>query len=105
MLTPQQTMILQVAAQGFLPPEQKLLGITKSKIIDEAIARVKALDPKKFIREPVDPNGASTDMRERIFFDEPASLKPDHYKTYIVPITKESRTAVYARRNKWILMK
>lgn len=105
MLTMQQTMILQVAAQSFLSQEQKLAGITKSKLIDEAIKRVKALDPKKFIRDPQDPNGASADMRERIFFDQPESIKPEHYKTHIVPKTKESRTAVYERRSKRMLMK
>ena len=105
MLTMQQTMILTTAAQTPLTAEQKLAGITKSKIVDEAIKRVKALDPKMFIRDPQDPNGASADMKDRIFFDEPESIKPEHYKTHIVPRTKESRTAMYERRSKRMLMK
>ena len=105
MLTMQQRMILQIAGQTPLTPEQKLAGITKSKLIDKAIAQVKALDPRKFISEPQDPNGASADMRDRVFFDEPTSIRPEHYKYHMVPITKESRTAVFERRSKRMLMK
>ena len=105
MLTMQQTLILSTAALTPLTAEQKLAGITKSKIIDKAIAQVKALDPRKFISEPEDPNGASADMRDRVFFDEPTSVKPEHYKYHIVTKTRESRMAVYDRRSKRMLMK
>ena len=98
-------MILQLAAQGFVSAEQTRLGMTKGQIIDEAIARVKALDPSKFIREPKEPKEASADMRARVFFDEPVSIKPEHYKTHIVTMTDEYRSAVFERRSKRMLMK
>ena len=73
----------------------------RSKEIDKAIELVKAINPAAFHHYV---NGEpDSRMKDRIFFDEPVSIKADHYSEYVVQYNQNTQHDGFKRRSEKLL--
>jgi hypothetical protein len=93
--------MLTQAQKTLLKTASKSDSKERSKEIDRTIELVQAINPAAF-HHYVN-NEPDSRMKARVFFDEPVSIKADHYSEYVVQYNQNTQHDSFKRRSEKLL--